>query len=207
VVSRRNRNGGNWWVARRLAAALRLAAAMRLAAGLRRAAALMIGAIGLLISLPLASAPTAADGEAWRQFRGQVVISDVLLAPSFGSDRVMITSLNRMRRSVVAEVTGFWRLHLVAFLDPGAEGDVLMLAARDVTSAENRGAARTRTLDPVRVFEVPVQPAQRILHMNDLVLTRSMGFERGHDYEVTVEKNPDSGGKADVYARGVVTLR
>ena len=38
-----------------------------------------------------------------------------------------------------------------------------------------------------------------------------MGFERGHDYELTVETSTDAdigtGEKRDVNARGVVTLR
>jgi hypothetical protein len=161
---------------------------------------------GLMV-LWLAHASATANEEAWRQFRGQVVVSDVLLAPSFGSDRVMIVSLNRMRRSAVDEVKGFWRLHLVAFLDPAAEGRVLRVAARDVTSADSRRAARLNLLGPMRVFEVAAPPDPKFLQMNDLVLTPAMGFERGHEYQVTVEKDPDSGGKADVYARGVITLR
>ena len=43
--------------------------------------------------------------------------------------------------------------------------------------------------------------------MNDLVLTEAMGFQRGHEYGVTVEKEPEDGGKEDVYAQGVITLR
>jgi hypothetical protein len=39
-----------------------------------------------------------------------------------------------------------------------------------------------------------------------------MGFERGHRYEIVVERNADEPGtaptgKRDVYAKGVVTLR
>src|SRR5581483_9160864 len=72
-----------------------------------QASAVIAGLI--LVFLP-ARAPAAVGEQAWDQFRGQIVISDVLLAPNFGSDRVMITSLSRMRRSEVQEVDGFWRL-------------------------------------------------------------------------------------------------
>jgi hypothetical protein len=43
--------------------------------------------------------------------------------------------------------------------------------------------------------------------MNDLVLTEGMGFKRGHEYGVTVERESEDGGKEDVYAQGVITLR
>ena len=163
----------------------------------------------LVVALWLAAAhpPAAADELAWHQFRGQIVISDVLLAPSFESDRVMITSLSRMRRSTVQEVDGFWRLHLVAFLDPAAGGGTVYLIARDVTSGADRDRARRGDLPPVRVFETLTEPGQRILQMKDLVVTEGMGFQRGHDYGVTVEKDPEAGGKEDVYAQGVITLR
>ncbi len=144
---------------------------------------------------------------AWSQFRGQIVISDVLLAPDFGSDRVMVTSLNRMRRSVVDEVSGFWRLHLVAFLDAPAAGEMWHVVARDITGPEARDRARRGELPVLRVFETPSDPGDRILRMNNLVLTEAMGFQRGHEYDITVEKDAEDGGKQDVYARGVVTLR
>lgn len=159
-----------------------------------------------LLFLPI-RAPASAGTDAWGQFRGQIVFSDVLLAPDFGSDRVMITSLNRMRRSTVQEVTGFWRMHFVAFLDEPAAGEMLHVVARDVTAPEDRDRARRGELPPLRVFETPSEPGQRILHMNDLVLTEAMGFQRGHEYGVTVEKEPEDGGKQDVYAQGVVTLK
>jgi hypothetical protein len=167
----------------------------------RLAASAVIAVLLLLPSL----APASVGDQAWGQFRGQIVISDVLLAPNFGSDRVMITSLNRMRRTVVQEVTGFWRLHLVAFLDEPAAGEMLHVVTRDLTASEDR--ARRGELPPLRVFETPSELGQKILHMNDLVLTEGMGFKRGHEYRVTVESESDDGGKQDVYAQGVITLR
>jgi hypothetical protein len=162
---------------------------------------------GLLVVFRPARAPASAGDQAWGQFRGQIVISDVLLAPDFGSDRVMITSLNRMRRSEVEEVTGFWRLHLVAFLDAPVAGEMLRIVTRDLTTPADRDRARHGELPPLRIFETPSELGQKILHMNDLVLTEGMGFRRGHEYGVTVEKDADDGGKEDVIAQGVITLR
>jgi len=170
-----------------------------------RALAALAVVAGLLL-LPM-RAPASAGAEAWGQFRGQIVFSDVLLAPDFGSDRVMVTSLNRMRRSAVQEVTGFWRLHLVAFLDEPAAGEMLHVVARDVTASADRERASRGELPPLRVFETPSDPGQKILHMNDLVLTEAMGFQRGHEYGFTIEKESEGGGKEDVYAQGVITLR
>jgi hypothetical protein len=168
---------------------------------------LLSSAVAVGLWLLALQAPVAADEEAWSRFKGQVVISDVLLAPSFGSDRVMITSLSRMRVSTVQEVGDFWRLHLVAFLDPGADGHTLHVVARDITAPADRSRARSGSLPALRVFETSGEPGQKVLHMNDLVLTEAMGFQRGHDYEVSVENDPGPSGKEDVYAQGVVTLR
>jgi hypothetical protein len=164
------------------------------------------GVIAGLSLLPL-RAPAAVGDAAWGELRGQIVVSDVLLASKFGSDRVMMTSLNRMRRSTVDEVDGFWRLHLVAFLDTPAAGEMLHVVARDITAPQDHDRARRGELPPLWVFETPSDPGERILHMNNLVLTEAMGFHRGHEYGITVEKDADEGGKQDVYAQGVITLR
>lgn len=162
----------------------------------------------------MVSPAVRAEGEAWRAFKGQVVVSDVLLAPSFDSDQELITTLHRVRCSTVTATYDFWRLHLIAFLDPVPdEGtETALVVARDVTAPkERKGARPEETGAAVRLFEVPIQPGQKILHMNDFVLSRSMGFEPGHDYELTVETRPDGevgpSEKRDVNARGVVTLR
>jgi hypothetical protein len=183
-----------------------------------------IALAALWAALLLIPSPAGAEDEAWREFRGQVVVSDVLLAPKFGSDELMILNLHRLKRTVVKEANGFWRLHFVAFLDPAAEGDTMVLVARDLTVPSSLSASASPHPSPVpprqvRLFEVPVEPAQRIVQVNDFVLSSAMGFVSGHDYELAVEQaGPDddgtgarSGGKSygkqDVCARGVVTLR
>jgi hypothetical protein len=135
-----------------------------------------------------------------REWKGKVVVSDVLLAPELGANpQMMAAGLRRMQRSVISGVEGFWRMHFVAFLERPAEGETLNVVATDVTDPSNR--------KNVRVFEVPADPAQRVLHMNNFVVAENMGFERGHQYEITVEKSGTPSGKQDVYARGVITLK
>jgi hypothetical protein len=171
---------------------------------MRRRALLGLGA--MLFSVPaLVAAPgvARADDQAWDRFKGQVVFSDVLLAPSsqFPSGQVMVAALKRLERTSVDGRDGFWRLHFVAFLDRPSDSGALRIVATDVTDAKKRRE--------VKVFEVTRPSGERELHMNDFVLTDAMGFEHGHRYEIAVTPGGDEEhvGKEDVYARGVVTLR
>jgi hypothetical protein len=154
-----------------------------------------------------------ADGsgpETWRQFKRQVLFSDVLLAPpaEFPTTEARIASLRRMLRTEIESPSGFWRIQCVAFLDPPAPTGALALRATDVTDPG----------DPheVKLFEVTAQRGDRELDVDDLVLTAAMGFAPGHRYEIAVERHEDDAdtsagvgttGKRDVYAKGVVTLR
>jgi len=147
---------------------------------------------------PLPVAPPAP--EVPREWKGKVVVSDVLLAPELGANpQGMAAGLRRMQRRVINGVEGFWRMHFVAFLDRPSDGDTLNVVATDVSDPSRR--------KNVRVFEVPAEPSQRVLHMNNFVVAENMGFERGREYEITVEKSGAPGGKQDVYARGVITLK
>ncbi len=139
----------------------------------------------------------------WGQFHGQVVFSDIMIASpaQFPSDSAMSEALHRLKRTTVEGVEGFWRLHLVAFLDPAPRGSAAFrLRATDVTDPNDRREVKT--------FEVDGQPGQNQLAINDLVVTEVMGFERGHRYEIAVIGPGDdpSAGKGDVYAKGVITL-
>jgi hypothetical protein len=147
-----------------------------------------------------AIAPTTAL--AGGQFHGQVVFSDVLIASpaQFPSEAAMTEALRRLKRTTVEGADGFWRLHLVAFLDPAPQSASFRLRATDVTDPHDRRE--------VKVFEVDGQPGQKELGINDLVVTETMGFARGHRYEITVVPRADEpvAGKEDVYAKGVITL-
>ena len=145
-------------------------------------------------------APVAAV--TWGQFHGQVVFSDIMIASpaQFPSDSAMSEALRRLKRTTVEGAEGFWRLHLVAFLDPTPRGAAFRLRATDVTNPNDRREVKT--------FEVDGQPGQNELAINDLVVTEVMGFERGHRYEIAVVSREDDlpAGKGDVYAKGVITL-
>jgi hypothetical protein len=149
---------------------------------------------------PAPAAPAAAPS--WGQFHGQVVFSDVLIAPAaqFPSASAMTDALKRLKRTTVEGVGGFWRLHMVAFLEPAPEGGAFQLRATDVTDPKDRRE--------VRLFDVDGQPGDKELAVNDLVVTEVMGFERGHRYEIAVIPRRDDlpAGKGDVYAKGVITL-
>ena len=147
-----------------------------------------------------AAAPVAAV--TWGQFKGQVVFSDIMIASAaqFPSDAAMSEALRRLKRTTVEGAEGFWRLHMVAFLDPAPRVTSFRLRATDVTDPKDRRE--------VKMFEIDGQPGQNELAVNDLVLTEVMGFERGHRYEIAVIARGDDlpAGKGDVCAKGVITL-
>jgi hypothetical protein len=154
---------------------------------------------------PDAPAAPVAPGAAvvtWGQFHGQVVFSDIMIASpaQFPSDAAMSEALRRLKRTTVEGADGFWRLHMVAFLEPAPQVTSFRLRATDVTDPKDRHEVKT--------FEVDGKPGQTELEINDLVVTDVMGFERGHRYEIAVITRGDDvpAGKGDVYAKGVITL-
>jgi hypothetical protein len=181
---------------------------------MRRLAVFLVVLVGLVAG----SRWAAADDAMWQTFRGRVMFSDVALAPAFnfGSSANMTSALRRLERTSVDQSAGFWRLHMLAFLDRPAATDVLVLRAFD-TSAPRERQARGSEPKQVRVFEVPVERGAREVRLDDFVVTEAMGFERGTSYEISLEAPPEEGGnpltsakktgKADVYAKGVITLR
>jgi hypothetical protein len=166
-------------------------------------------ALGAALAGPVMMGPprARADEVSWREFRGRVVVSDLIIAPaaSFTSPGAMAAALRRLERATIEASGGFWRLHLYAFLDRAPDGDRLRLIAIDVTDARDRRE--------VRAFDVHAVQGERELPLGDLVLSEDMGFIKGHRYEIAVARGrdddaeADSKGKADVYAKGVITLR
>lgn len=146
--------------------------------------------------------PSAIDVAA-KTFRGQVLFSDVMIAPAsaFPSGDAMVGALQRLKRSSVQGTDGFWRLHAVAFPSPLPPGGTYRLRATDTTSGKDR--------KQIKVFEINAPAGQSELAISDLVLTDVMGFQRGHRYELAVVGGADEdagAGKEDVYAQGVITL-
>jgi len=158
-----------------------------------------------------------ADDATWRSLRGRVVFSDIAPAPAdnFPSGEARAAALHRIGRTSIEQTGGFWRIHMLAFLDRPAATDTVVLRAFDVGVPEGR-AVRAFQPRQVRVFEVPVDRGATELRLDDFVVTEAMGFEAGASYEFSVEAPPEEGnplaapkkaGKADVYAKGVITLR
>lgn len=175
------------------------------AAGGPAAAALVAPPVVASMSQPSASTPegSSAVDSAAKAFRGQVILSDVMIAPAsaFTSGDAMVSALHRLKRTTVQGVDGFWRLHMVAFPSPVPAGGTYRLRATDTAEGKQH--------KPTRVFEISAQPGHPEVEMPDLVLTDVMGFKAGHSYEIAVVGTGDAetgAGKEDVYAQGVITL-
>jgi len=181
---------------------LLVSAFLALIGGRARATRTAAGPAGGPVASAARPAAVPAPPPTWGQFHGQVVFSDVLIAPAaqFPSPAAMTDALKRLKRTTVEGVGGFWRLHMLAFLDPMPENGAFQLRATDVTDPK----------DPreVRLFDVDGTPGDHQLSVNDLVVTEVMGFARGHRYEIAVipRRDEQGAGKADVYAKGVITL-
>jgi hypothetical protein len=169
---------------------------------------LLVGMVALVAVSALARG-AAADDAMWRSFRGRVMFSDIALAPAstFESPAMMTAARRRIERSTFEQTAGFWRIHMLAFLDRPAPTSTLKMRASDVTDP--------RAPRQVRVFEVPVERGARELRLDDFVVTEAMGFARGASYQISIEAGDEGpagaengkAGKADVYAKGVITLR
>jgi len=167
--------------------------------------------IGVAVLAGVAAlAPLArAQEEMWRNFHGRIVFTDIALAPESNFENVatMTSALKRLERTTIDQRSGFWRIHVLAFLERPSATRTLVLRASDVSDPK---APRQ-----VRVFEVPIERGQKELRMDDFVVTTGMGFATGGRYELALEAPPEDGtpagetkaGKADVYAKGVITLR
>jgi hypothetical protein len=164
--------------------------------------------VAAFVSMFALRAHAQGEDEAWQAFHGQVLVSDVMIAPTeaFDSGATLVAALRRVERKAVDARDGFWRLHLVAFLDPAAPSRALRMRATDITAPQHRVQ--------VRLFDVDGEPGQKMLSMKDLVLSGDMGFKPGHQYELAIEQGGDeapeakpAAGKPDVYAKGMITLR
>ena len=88
-----------------------------------------------------------ADEAMWRNFRGRIVFTDIALAPesNFENAALMTTALKRLERSTIDQTAGFWRIHVLAFLDrPAATRTAGAARVRRVRSAGAARGARLR---------------------------------------------------------------
>lgn len=144
------------------------------------------------------------------ELRGRVIASPVLLSPAVEVDRSGLSMLRRFQSSSFQRTAGFWRLHIIAFLDRPAPAESLLLNIDDLSAPG--GPATTRSI------EVPVQPGSRVVRLNDLVISDELGFSPGHTYQLSFTRNPGpprpgtvadgvtTDRKQDAIARGVITL-
>ncbi|HXU00509.1 MAG TPA: hypothetical protein VN903_05930 [Polyangia bacterium] len=169
-----------------------------------------IGVMAVVGSLTAYVPVARADDGLWRAFQGKLVFSDIALAPAsfFENSAQMSSALRRIQRTTIDQGAGFWRIHLMAFLAKPAATGTLVLRATDVSDP--------RVPQLVRVFEIPVNRGDKELRLDDFVVTQTMGFAPGASYEFVLEAPADEGGagaetrkagKADAYAKGVITLR
>src|SRR5690349_6420364 len=111
---------------------------------MRRDAVLGLGfwfLVAAFLALFAVRAHAQGEDEAWQAFHGQLLVSDVMIAPAdgFDSGATMVAALHRVERKAVdATRDGFWRLHVVAFLDPAAPSGALRMRATDVTAPDRR---------------------------------------------------------------------
>jgi hypothetical protein len=172
---------------------------------MRRWAAGVVALAGVAAFVPGAH----ADEAMWNNFRGRIVFTDIALAPesNFENPAMMTPALKRLERSTIDQTAGFWRIHVLAFMDRPVPARSLVLRASDVSDPN---APRE-----VHVFEVPIERGAKELRMDDFVVTTGMGFASGRSYQLAFEAprdeaaagEPRKAGKADVYAKGVITLR
>jgi hypothetical protein len=78
----------------------------------------------------------AADDAMWRNLpRARDVQRHRALRPAanFESPAMMSAALKRIERSTFDQTAGFWRMHMVAFLDRPAPSSALKMRATDIT--------------------------------------------------------------------------
>jgi hypothetical protein len=143
------------------------------------------------------------DGPAFAEFRRQVIVSEILIAPlgDFPSPAALRAVLHRLATHTIAPADGFWRFHVLAFMDPSPDTAQVWAVLTDVTEPDHPRE--------IKLFEMNTEPGARELAASSFVLTEAMGFEHGHVYELAVTRGGDEArnGKAAVLARGVVTLK
>jgi len=145
----------------------------------------------LLIAL-LSSVGARADG--WSSMKGRVVISDTEFS-SYSSDAEMVSAVKKQGKTTL-KGDGNWTMNLMVFLKEAAGASSINIVYYDVS---------VKPRDQVNFSEVQVQPSQKIVSVNNVSVSKDLGFVKGHKYEVLATRV--IGGKEKVYAKGVVTLK
>lgn len=144
--------------------------------------------------LGVALVPAAARADGWSAMKGRVVISDAAFS-NYGSDAEMTAAVKKQSKSVV-KGDGAWNLNLMVFLKEPAGATTINIVYYDIS---------VKPHDQVNFAEVQVQPSQKIVQVNNVSISKDLGFVKGHRYEVRATRL--LGGKEKVYAKGVVQLK
>ncbi len=153
---------------------------------MRQAMTLVLGATMLFTALSLAPRTAAAGGK--------IVVSDVEWG-SYGSEKELNTALKKQGKSTI-KGDGAWNLNMMVFLGSGAGANKINIVYYDMAK---------KPPEQVNFNEVGVKPDQKIVQLNDVALSKDMGFVKGHRYEVRATRV--IGGKEKVYAKTTITLK
>ena len=150
-------------------------------------ACLLVGAAALVA--------TSAHADGWSSMKGKVVISDTEFTGGYGSDAQMVAAVRKQAKTVI-KGEGAWTMNLMVFLKEPAGATSINIVYYDVS---------VKPRDQVNFSEVSVQASQKIVQVNNVAISKDLGFVKGHKYEVLATRV--IGGKEKVYAKGVVTLK
>jgi hypothetical protein len=148
--------------------------------------------LGLLAALLLL--PRVAAADAWGALKGRIFVSDTEFGSGFASDAEMISAIKKQSKTVI-KGDGTWTFHLVVFLKEPAGADKINIVYYDVTKKREQ----------VNFSEVDVKPDQKMVQLNGITVSRDLGFEKGHKYDVLATRL--IGGKEKVYAKAQLTLK
>lgn len=151
-------------------------------------AAGVVGVLAVLLSAP------AARADGWSAMKGRIVISDAEFS-SYASDGQMVSAVKKQSKPTI-KGDGAWTLNLMVFLKEAPGATTINIVYYDLS---------VRPAEQVNFSEVQVQATQKIVQVNNVSISKDLGFVKGHKYEVRATRV--IGGKEKVYAKGVVTLK
>jgi hypothetical protein len=150
--------------------------------------------LGLFAAVALLAAPRVASADAWGALKGKIFVSDTEFGSGFASDAEMISSIKKQSKSVI-KGDGSWSFNLVVFLKEPAGADKINIVYYDITKKREQ----------VNFSEVDVKPDQKMVQLNGITVSKDLGFEKGHKYDVLATRL--IGGKEKVYAKAQLTLK
>jgi hypothetical protein len=152
-----------------------------------RLSGLGVGLAALVLAL-VTLAPRAAQAQ-----KGKIVVSEQEFG-SYGSDKEMTQAIKKLGKTTF-KGDGSWTLNFMVFLNAAPGANQINIVYYDVTGKRSQ----------VNFSEVGVKPDQKIVLLNGQTISKEMGFQKGHRYDVLATRLV--GGKEKVYAKGTITLK